>query len=199
MQEKSYNLKELCQAANVTERTVRFYIKEGLLPPPEGPRAFSRYSYEHWLRLKIIRQLKESYFPLREIQQLIGHKTVAELENLASQKRPNSLEDKNMLAELDSDQTTLPLIMLEEQAFGFAQPHQGISMTTQAETPARPGLNKLFNRPPITEHNHQAQGEIWERVIIEPGVELHLAGEIAERHREKLDTLLKELRRVFSE
>jgi|GEM_PF-2476755 len=199
MQEKTYNLKELCQAANVTARTVRFYIKEGLLPAPIGPRAFSRYSYEHLLRLKLIRQLKESYLPLREIQQLLSHKTVTELENLTKQNPPKSLEDKNMVSELETDQTTLPLLMLEEQAFGFAHPHMGISMANLAETPARPGLNKLFNRPPITEHPRQTQGEIWERVIIEPGVELHLAGEIAERHREKLDMLLKELRRVFSE
>jgi DNA-binding transcriptional MerR regulator len=80
-----YSLKELCQAADVTERTVRYYIKEGLLPPPIGAGPFSRYTYEHWLRLQFIRRLKEEFLPLSEIKSLLGDKTLAELDSLARQ------------------------------------------------------------------------------------------------------------------
>lgn len=83
MQQKTYRLKELCRAADVTERTVRYYIEEGLLPPPEGAGPFSRYNYEHWLRLQFIRRLKEEFLPLSEIKNLLAGKSVADLDKLA--------------------------------------------------------------------------------------------------------------------
>src|SRR5690349_12976872 len=80
----SYSLKELCRSLDVTERTVRYYITEGLLPPPTGSTPFnSRYGYEHWLRLHFIRRLKEEYLPLSEIKNLLAGRTVTELESLA--------------------------------------------------------------------------------------------------------------------
>ncbi len=79
----SYSLKELCRATEVTERTVRYYISEGLLPPSSGSGPFSRYGYEHWLRLQIIRRLKDNYLPLSEIKNLLAGKTVEQLDRLA--------------------------------------------------------------------------------------------------------------------
>lgn len=83
MERVSYSLKELCRAADVTERTVRYYIAEGLLPPPSGTGPFSRYGYEHWLRLQFIRRLKDEYLPLSEIKNLLADKPLNQLENIA--------------------------------------------------------------------------------------------------------------------
>ncbi len=83
MERTSYSLKELCKVAEVTGRTVRYYIAEGLLPPPSGTGPFSRYGYEHLLRLKFIKRLQEEYLPLREIKNLLAGKTITELENIA--------------------------------------------------------------------------------------------------------------------
>ncbi len=85
MVQERYSLKELCSAANVTERTVRFYIKEGLLPPPEGSGPFSRYGPEHRLRLLLIRRLKAEFLPLSEIKSLLDSQPLAELQKLAQQ------------------------------------------------------------------------------------------------------------------
>lgn len=79
----SYSLKELCRVAEVTERTVRYYISEGLLPPPTGTGPFSRYGYEHWLRLAYIRRLKDEYLPLSEIKNLLAGRSLEELDTLA--------------------------------------------------------------------------------------------------------------------
>ena len=85
MKEKTYNLRELGREAGVTERTVRYYIKEGLLPPPQGSGPFSRYGYEHWLRLQFIKRLKDEYLPLREIKNLLDSRSTWELDELARQ------------------------------------------------------------------------------------------------------------------
>ncbi len=62
-----FALEELVAAANsllrarpdilVGRRTVRYYIQEGILPPPTGAPKYARYSYEHLLRLVLIRLL----------------------------------------------------------------------------------------------------------------------------------------------
>lgn len=85
MKEKTYNLRELSREADVTERTVRYYIKEGLLPPPQGSGPFSRYGYEHWLRLQFIKRLKDEYLPLSEIKNLLDSRSTEELDELARQ------------------------------------------------------------------------------------------------------------------
>jgi len=61
-------LTELVEAAGVSVRTIRYYIAEGLLPPPlsAGPRA--AYTPEHLDRLRLIARLKDAYLPLREIR-----------------------------------------------------------------------------------------------------------------------------------
>ena len=59
---------ELAERAGVTPRTIRFYVAEGLLPPPGGRGQQRSYSREHLDRLGEIRRLKASYLPLQEIR-----------------------------------------------------------------------------------------------------------------------------------
>ncbi|MBN9390408.1 MAG: MerR family transcriptional regulator [Chloroflexi bacterium] len=73
-QDLEFDLKELCEAAHVTERTVRYYIAEGLLPPPVGVKSQSRYTTKHLERLQLIQNLKEQDFSLRQIKSLLEGK-----------------------------------------------------------------------------------------------------------------------------
>jgi DNA-binding transcriptional MerR regulator len=82
-EEQTFSLKDLCRTVQVTERTVRYYIQEGLLPPPEGAGPFARYGEQHLLRLRLIRRLKEEYLPLAEIRRRLSSLTPGELESLA--------------------------------------------------------------------------------------------------------------------
>lgn len=71
-----FSLEELVDAANsllrdkprlqVTARTVRYYIAEGLLPRPDGPPKFARYSAEHLSRLVGLRRLQDEGRRLEE-------------------------------------------------------------------------------------------------------------------------------------
>jgi DNA-binding transcriptional MerR regulator len=69
---KTYTIGELAGEANVTTRTIRYYVSEGLLAPPEkGGRAAS-YNDEHLARLALIKILKEEFLPLQEIASLLN-------------------------------------------------------------------------------------------------------------------------------
>jgi len=76
-------LKELCNAASVTERTVRYYIQQGILPPPEGAGPSSHYNREHLSRLALVRRLKAALLPLSEIKQLMSGVPSSQLEEVA--------------------------------------------------------------------------------------------------------------------
>jgi DNA-binding transcriptional MerR regulator len=62
---------ELAEKAGVSVRTIRYYIEEGLLPPPTYEGKYSFYSTAYLDRLELIRRLKDSYLPLREIREIM--------------------------------------------------------------------------------------------------------------------------------
>lgn len=66
--DRTYTLDELSTAAQVTPRTVRYYIAEGLLPPAPAIGRNATYSQEHLDRLLAINTMKEMYLPLKEIR-----------------------------------------------------------------------------------------------------------------------------------
>jgi DNA-binding transcriptional MerR regulator len=66
--EERYGIAELAEAAEVSVRTVRYYIAEGLLPPAVTAGARSYYTREHLDRLRVIGRMKDAFLPLREIR-----------------------------------------------------------------------------------------------------------------------------------
>jgi DNA-binding transcriptional MerR regulator len=73
-----FTLEELVNAANavlgshglapVSPRTVRYYISEGLIPPPEGARKIARYGYASFLALLAARSMQALGWDLRRIE-----------------------------------------------------------------------------------------------------------------------------------
>ena len=67
-----YRLSELTRLTGLTPRTIRYYIAEGLLPPPEGLGPAAVYTAAHRDRLALIALLKDRYLPLREIRRRLA-------------------------------------------------------------------------------------------------------------------------------
>ncbi len=66
------SLGELAGAAGVSVRTVRYYVAEGLLPPPAATGPGRHYRAAHLNRLRLIGRLKAAYLPLREIRRRLA-------------------------------------------------------------------------------------------------------------------------------
>jgi len=66
-------MKELERETGVGRETIRFYIREGLLPEPERPkRNVAAYGPEHVRRLKLIKRLQsERFLPLSIIKRVV--------------------------------------------------------------------------------------------------------------------------------
>ena len=85
---------DFAAAAGVSARTVRYYIVEGLLPPPEGAGLGAMYDRAHLDRLRLILRLKDAFLPLKEIRrQLTGlddaevRRRLKEMETAATKAR----------------------------------------------------------------------------------------------------------------
>ncbi len=77
-------LLELAAAAKVTNRTVRYYIAQGLLPAPVGAGTAALYTEEHLIRLRAIRDLQAQYLPLAEIRVMLVSEPTADYEVASS-------------------------------------------------------------------------------------------------------------------
>jgi DNA-binding transcriptional MerR regulator len=58
--EGGYTAAELAVRAGVSERTVRYYVREGLLPAPAGRGRGAHFGSRHLIRLRLIRAIQKA-------------------------------------------------------------------------------------------------------------------------------------------
>lgn len=64
-----YNIETLAKKADVTVRTIHFYVQRGLLPRPEGGGRGHYYTDVHLERLKQIQKWREQGVPLEKMKE----------------------------------------------------------------------------------------------------------------------------------
>ncbi len=67
-----YAIEELATLGGVSRRTVRYYVQEGLIPPPLGLGRGNHYTPEHLEQLLRVRALQENGRTLVEIRRVLG-------------------------------------------------------------------------------------------------------------------------------
>lgn len=72
-----YSVGELADLGGVTRRTVRYYVQEGLLPPPLGVGRGRHYSSRHLTGLLRLKAMQEEGLPLTEIRRKLSGKGAA--------------------------------------------------------------------------------------------------------------------------
>lgn len=78
--EKTYTPGELRDAADVTPRTLYYYIHQGLLPHPVARGRGTRYEQRHLKRLQLIRLLQTGGNSLAEIRRRLAALSDAQVE-----------------------------------------------------------------------------------------------------------------------
>ena len=76
---QQYRTSELAEKAQVSKRTVHYYIARGLLPSPEGSGLGTLYSDDHLFRIQLIRKWQSQFLPLEVIKSRITSMTLAEV------------------------------------------------------------------------------------------------------------------------
>jgi DNA-binding transcriptional MerR regulator len=152
------------------ERTIRYYLAEGLIQTPEEKQGTaSVFSYLHLLQLLTVKKLQAEHLPIRKIRELVAGKSEQELETLIGVRGPSGkkTEAKRYL----------------ESLLSSAPPRSPI------ETSAAPS------------QNFAAAPHSWQRVEIEPGLELHVRSDYSPptttgKTRSLLERAIHRLRRL---
>lgn len=71
MTDTRYAIGDLAELADVSRRTVRYYVQEGLLPAPFGVGRGNHYGREHLDQLLKVKALQEAGHTLEEIRRVL--------------------------------------------------------------------------------------------------------------------------------
>ena len=151
------------------ERTIRYYLAEGLIQTPEERQGTaSVFSYLNLLQLLTVKKLQAEHLPIRKIRELVAGKSEQELETLLGVRGPSGkkTEAKRYLESL------------------------------LAPTPSAPPMQAAA--PPPQQLDASAS---WQRVEIEPGLELHVRSDYTPpattgKTRSLLERAIHRLRRL---
>ncbi len=102
------SLQQLSERADVSGRTVRFYIQKGLLPGPEGEKRGAYYTDAHLAELLRIRQWQDTGLSLDAIAGLLQARSAPPV----APARPGAIEVRSHLIVADG----LELVVAPERA-----------------------------------------------------------------------------------
>jgi DNA-binding transcriptional MerR regulator len=144
------------------ERMVRYYLTEGLLAPAEEKQGTaSVFGYLHLLQLLAVKHLQAEHLPIRKIRELVEGRSERELERLlgldakAADKNAALSYLESLLTQTRPAHTTAPP---PASAQSFAR--------RRSIAPSAPQTAAPQSAPPAA---------TWERIEIEPGLELHIS------------------------
>ena len=177
---ESFDLAELSDRANVSVRTVRYYIQQGLLPSPEARGPGAHYGPEHLDRLNLIRQLQREHLPLAEIRRRLEHLSAQEIRELLEQSKtraPSAATDyiRSALAE------SQPAYESSAAAMHFRQ------IVKKSAVSPSPSLSAPL----------QIARSQWDRIVLAPDVELHIRRPLAREQNKQVERLLEAARSIF--
>jgi DNA-binding transcriptional MerR regulator len=199
---QTMTLAELTEAADVSTRTVRYYISEGLLPPPEGAGPASVYTAGHLARLRMIQRLKAAYWPLKEIRRRLSGLTDAEVEAAL-----HDLDVSPEAAASRADAAMAPardyLALLDQRARHRkeATPLREPAAMPAVSFPSAPHPAHPRHREPASDLNRvpeEGAGTLWRRFPLGEEVEIVISERAYTRHRERIDWLIRWARKVFA-
>jgi DNA-binding transcriptional MerR regulator len=162
-------IQELSEQSGVPIRTVRYYIGQGLLPSAEGRGRTASYAEDHLLRLRVIRELADRGVPLGEIRGQVAGLSTRELERTLAGEQERGAS---------------------EEAARSRSPREyvGVLLARARADRAAPARRAADPRP--APQGRHAGHELWQRITLAPGVELHVSSGAGEQGRRIVDAVL---------
>jgi DNA-binding transcriptional MerR regulator len=195
-------LTDLARQADVTPRTVRYYIGQGLLPGPVGQGPAAHYGGSHLDRLRLIKRLQLQHLPLAEIRARLEELEDDEIAALATEVEPDRPRDSTSQA----GQSALAYIrsVLAGSPLAGGTPPAMTTSTTRRTTASRAreptaeyGTPPWLQPQPPKPRPPGSDRSTWERISLAPDIELHVRRPLAPQTIKQLDQLLDAARRLL--
>lgn len=201
-EESRYPIGKLAEAAGVTPRTIRYYTAEGLLPQPQAEGRYAVYTGAHLQRLQLIQRLKNAFLPLPTIRAQMASLSDADVQALL-EACPATPQGERQKVRVRATEPHAHQSDLEYIAQILAVTGQSASAATVSGEPPRkrallvsPSLRPA-EPPSEQEERTAAHSEIWNRIPIAAGVELHLRAPLTPDDHERIDRLVAAAQALF--
>lgn len=185
--EPRYTLTELADLANVSPRTIRYYISQGLLPGPGTVGPGAKYDDTDLARLRVVKRLQLDHLPLAEIRGRLADM------------------DDDEVAQLDQAPPP-PVDSALDYLRRIRAPHP------IAERPAMYRMSKLLPTEPEPQPAAAAPAPApapapdirlersqWDRIELAPDIELHIRRPLARSTAKRVDRLISIARDLLEE
>jgi DNA-binding transcriptional MerR regulator len=221
MSNDEYSLEELSEATGITRRTIRSYIQQGLVEPPDSIGRNARYGRKHLVILLAIRQLKVGNgLTLPEIRSALLFADPEVVEELASEvgeagtglasstaeSSGSALEYLQALkeaqvprAEADSETTS----RLAPPSHSTAQRVTGQTVDDQSRRRVGSPVERLLRNierlgdgRPVA---RKSRGEQWVRIPVTPDIEISVRGATSPEQVARLEAIADRLRTLLTE
>ena len=215
MPDDPYSLSDLARLADVTPRTVRYYVALGLLPSPEAAGPATRYGEGHLARLRLIRRLQRDHLPLAEIrnrlERMVDDEIVATVSALDAREPAPSQDPGDTLAfvrSLMQQAGVRPTVPAHGPAPGLAVREMAMAeslddawaQAVTAPPPASPAPAASVAEPaPASSPRTGPDRTTWERLVISPDVELHVRRPLDRTTNKRVDQLERIARELFED
>lgn len=169
----TYDIHTLSQVTDTAVRTLRFWVAEGILPPPSSRGPAASYGPGHRDRVTLIRRLQDAHLPLAAIRDQLA-----------------ALDDAGVAAALAAppQASSPPPTALDyvRQVLGQSVPRQGLS-------------DAGATVPPASAPAGHAKRSTWERIRLTADIEVHVRLPLARADQRRLDALLQAAERLFAD
>ena len=205
--DETRDIKTLSSETEVPVRTIRYYLAEGLLPPPFGRGGGASYGVGHRDRLLLIRRLQDAHQPLAAIRRQLEALDDAGVAAALAKPAP-------MIAE---SEPTDPASAYEyvRRVLTEGRAGRGGTSVSRSASVARPVSSgggaegdraacDPVGRPPQSAPAPasmptptQPMRSTWERITLTPELELHIRRPLSRADQRRLESLLDAARQLF--
>lgn len=201
-------ISELADAAGVTVRTIRYYVNEGLLPPPEQRGRYALYETWYLDRLELISRWKDAYLPLKEIRTRIEPLSNEDVRRMLKQPEPplamqiapeakmmaspqapwEGQAKKTKAAEAEKEPPDKALDYIHVLQGKDSEPQEVKEDVSAYIRRARRESRRDVHPAPAPRPS--SRGTEWRRIEVLPGLELNVTEEISRRYWRELEELM---------
>lgn len=217
---KLYSISSLEKITGVPRRTIHYYVKEKLLPRPDGRGPSARYSENHRRRLRLITLMKQAtHLRLEGIREAMEFMSEPEMEAQVARlelwaggietgtpvfgTEESPFLDSGALDEAPGTEEAHLFSMAAAEPAALMQSERAETEITRLSTPLR-GLSpeRLYNkimtmRSKTPQPEDTGDANTWTRIRITNDLEIHFRPGAGRRFHKKLGKLLSMARKSF--
>ncbi|MGD0006909.1 MAG: MerR family transcriptional regulator [Anaerolineaceae bacterium] len=208
-------ISELAERASVSVRTIRFYISEGLLPPPQARGRYSVYDEEYLTRIELIKRLKGAYLPLKEIRRMVESLSREEIERMlhklsepsstsspasspAAARNNSGIRESGLPEALDYISRVLQSQATPASKAAAPLPSALPPMPAPLSQPGRPHPATRASLVQESDSQPEESESSWRHYTIQPGVELLVSEKIYHQSALSIHQIVAQIKQLFS-